>query len=54
MDFTEDREVLPLARMAMFACFLPSTTTVQAAYSSFSQLSMKLSQSSITMSILWT
>lgn len=52
--FTEDREVFPLARMAISWTVSPSMTAVHMAYSSFSQVSRKPAQSSMVMSMVWT
>ena len=52
MEETELSEVFPLARMPTFLWASPSMTTEHTAYSSFSQVAMKLSQSSMTMSMV--
>ena len=54
MDLTEDSEVLPLPRIATFLTASLSITTEHSAYVSLSQVSMKASQSSMMMSMLWT
>ena len=54
MAETEDSEVLPLPRMPTPETASPSMTTSQRAYSSLCAVERKLSQSSMTISMVWT
>ena len=54
MEATEDREVFPLPRIATFLTASLSMTTLQAVYSSLVAVWIKASQSSMTISMVWT